>query len=341
MSRIKYYSQAYWKEPNASVKPRKDFESVLKSFKATPWPLPSKEFVSFKLFDLYGLLNYYMARLFVPKNKHLIFQFPYQRGIRQLVNKAKAKGNIITFLVHDIDKIRIQENDSLIDVLELADNLILHTEAMKDWVLENTKYKGEIVILNLFDYLLPQVDGLEKNKTDEKIKIAFCGNLAKSKFLQDLDLPENIQLVLYGIGCDEKLKSKPWVDYRGVADPQDLPDLIKDCDYGLVWDGDSVEICSGTYGTYLKYNAPHKLSLYLVSGLPLIVWSGMGLAKFIKERKIGILIDDLRNLPRELNAITREEEIKMIDNVKIIRKELSEGKMFHKACSTIFNSKRD
>ena len=42
--------------------------------------------------------------------------------------------------------------------------------------------------------------------------------------------------------------------------------------FGLVWDGISVETCAGVYGEYLKVNNPHKTSLYLASGIPVIIW---------------------------------------------------------------------
>lgn len=41
--------------------------------------------------------------------------------------------------------------------------------------------------------------------------------------------------------------------------------------FGLVWDGNSMDTCTGNYGSYLRINDPHKVSLYLSSGLPIIV----------------------------------------------------------------------
>ena len=34
-----------------------------------------------------------------------------------------------------------------------------------------------------------------------------------------------------------------------------------------MWDGPSPDTCAGVYGAYLRYNNPHKTSLYLAAGL--------------------------------------------------------------------------
>ena len=56
--------------------------------------------------------------------------------------------------------------------------------------------------------------------------------------------------------------------YFGSFLPDELPAALEG-GFGLVWDGDSAETCSGVFGEYLRYNNSHKASLYLASGFPL------------------------------------------------------------------------
>ena len=69
--------------------------------------------------------------------------------------------------------------------------------------------------------------------------------------------------------------------------------------FGLVWDGDSSATCTGVYGDYLKINNPHKTSMYLAAGIPVIIWEEAALANFIKKNHCGITIkstDEIRNI---------------------------------------------
>ncbi|MBT8943652.1 galactofuranosyltransferase, partial [Lactobacillus delbrueckii subsp. bulgaricus] len=77
--------------------------------------------------------------------------------------------------------------------------------------------------------------------------------------------------------------------------------------FGLIWYGSSIETCDGAFGNYLRYNDPHKLSLYLASALPVIIWSQAAEASFIIDNNLGLTIDSLNDLPKVLNKVTKEE----------------------------------
>lgn len=78
-------------------------------------------------------------------------------------------------------------------------------------------------------------------------------------------------------------------------------------DYGLVWDGAELNCCAGTVGEYLKYNNPHKVSLYIASEMPIIIWEKAALAKFVKDNNIGITVSSLYELPEVLSKVTKQE----------------------------------
>ena len=102
-------------------------------------------------------------------------------------------------------------------------------------------------------------------------------------------------------------------------------------DYGLVWDGDSLNTCSGHFGEYLRWNSPHKASFYLRAGLPLIVWRCSALAPIVKELGVGILIDRIEDIDRRLSAITPEERATMTANALSVAQRLSTGAFFKDA----------
>lgn len=106
--------------------------------------------------------------------------------------------------------------------------------------------------------------------------------------------------------------------------PEELVGKL-DGQFGLVWDGDSIETCSGAYGAYLRYNSPHKASLYLAAGLPLIVWKESALASYVKEKGVGLCIGSLSGLGSILGRLTEDEYAGMLDNVARERKKIVHG----------------
>ncbi|MEI3535629.1 MAG: hypothetical protein V8R16_02480, partial [Bacilli bacterium] len=64
------------------------------------------------------------------------------------------------------------------------------------------------------------------------------------------------------------------------------------------------------FGKYLKYNNPHKLSLYLAAGLPVIVWSKSAIAKFVIDNNVGICVNNLN----EINDKIKKSNYELIRN---------------------------
>ena len=95
--------------------------------------------------------------------------------------------------------------------------------------------------------------------------------------------------------------------------------------FGLVWDGDSVDGCTGNTGDYLRFNNPHKLSLYLVSGLPVVIWSQAAEAKFVKDNQVGIVVDSIQDFSDAFEALSEEEYNEMVSNAKNISRKLRNG----------------
>jgi hypothetical protein len=95
--------------------------------------------------------------------------------------------------------------------------------------------------------------------------------------------------------------------------------------FGLVWNGNAIEECGGHFGQYLLYNNPHKTSLYLLCGLPIIIWDKAAIATVIKERELGICISSLEELDGKLKNLSNEDYQKMVKNVAEVREQIISG----------------
>ena len=104
-----------------------------------------------------------------------------------------------------------------------------------------------------------------------------------------------------------------------------------DGDFGLVWDGDSLETCQGDFGEYLRYNSPHKVSFYLRAGLPVIIWREAAVASIIEQEGIGITIASIAELEQRLQTLTKEELEQMRKNVARVSARLASGHYFQEA----------
>ena len=78
-------------------------------------------------------------------------------------------------------------------------------------------------------------------------------------------------------------------------------------------------------GEYLKYNNPHKLSLYLASGIPVIIWEKAAEADFVRKNHLGICVASLFELSEVLKKIDKETYVQMANNVSEFSKKITNG----------------
>ena len=78
-------------------------------------------------------------------------------------------------------------------------------------------------------------------------------------------------------------------------------------------------------------NAPHKASLYIRAGLPLIVWAGAAIAPVVAEKGIGITVDTLEYLPERLAALSGDERASMKAAVRRLSAEMADGRAMKSA----------
>ncbi len=271
------------------------------------------------------------------KNSRIVLQYPFfpiksvylLRHLLPRVQKKKALRFIA--LIHDINSLRgfygkaAEYSDA--KFLPLFDRIISHNPRMTEYLTGAGIPKDKITDLGIFDYLTEE----EAAPRSLRDGLAVAGNLdpEKSGYIYPLARAAKLPLHLYGLGV-QKEKLPDSVRYHGSFPPETLPGKIEGA-FGVIWDGPSAQACQGATGNYLRYNNPHKLSLYMASGLPVIIWEEAAEAEFVKSNGVGLLVDRLSDAEEKIAGLTELEYRQMVQNVSRIGQAVREGRYLTRA----------
>lgn len=282
----------------ASAKPRSDAKKILVDNGFVDI-LPNYSGFGLKG-KLSSLVKVLVAIVKLPRQSKLFIQYPVQLNYLKfflpfLLSFKKIEGILY---VHDVISIRNSKHTSAKAEGKFFNNfknIILHNNRMIEALKPQLSKEIDIFSLNIFDYLLDN-DLIENiNKKNNRDQIVISGNLGRSVFVKKLYQIKKKQFHLYGPFYENERKDNNVV-YHGSVSPEELNDRIKNYDFGLIWDGDKIEYLSNEDGNYMKYNNPFKFSAYIAAGLPIITSKEAGIAQFVIEKNIGILIDTLHDL---------------------------------------------
>ena len=323
---------------NAGNKARNDVEEIVKreGYQALVLSVDNWYEMSTLKAQLHKSKAFGQALDQLKQGDELLIQFPmlhHSFFSTHHVKKAQKKGVKVHFIIHDLEalryvnvenfplkhKIRIQIQES--GLLGAADGIIAHNPIMKSVLVDKGVEADKIVSLGIFDYLIPNFQektGLTKNQP-----IIVAGNLAQEKAGYLYALPAEPAYNLYGVGFDES-RALENETYFGSFLPDELPAVLEG-GFGLVWDGDSAETCSGVFGEYLRYNNSHKASLYLASGFPLVVWKQSALSHFVLEKGCGIAVESLHDLKETIDNLSDADYQDLVDNAKRVGQEIRDG----------------
>lgn len=256
------------------------------------------------------------------------FQYPHLgHCLTKIVKLLKMRKVKVTLLVHDLEFLRYPNmvgGEKQIKLLNSVDELLVHTSQMKER-LAHLGVTTTMKSMTLFDYYAVDPYRNINEQLEVKKVIAFAGNLNKSVFLRKLDtveIPSDFTFRLYGVKPMVKYNNSK-ISYQGKFLPEHTGTIH--AGWGLVWDGEDVGTCSGTLGEYLRLISPHKLSLYLASGIPVIVWSQCAHAQFVRANHVGITVDKISDAYGIINSITDDQYIKMANNARHIGDKLRNG----------------
>ena len=337
------------KSNHAGSKAVRDAEDIFMQLGMTPLPIYSAGSAQ----GLKRKLTHgkQLSRLLsLPCGSFLFIQYPMYRMKRDYVDllaRVKAIRKLrLVFLVHDLEMIRhaFPENPDLAvrdrEMLSAAYRIIVHNDRMADFLANNYNVdRKKLICLGLFDYLVPKKSLGEAEKLF-KMSICIAGNLSleKSGYISGLIdiLPDDISLNLYGVNFDP-VKAGPNVTYHGSFDADILPDLLNSS-FGLVWDGPVHDTCAGNMGNYMRYNDPHKVSLYISAGIPVIIWSEAALAGFVEDRNIGFTVSSLEEIPNKLRNVTDEVYQSYISNLNPLTDKIRDGCFLRDAVKAAIDS---
>ncbi|GEK29472.1 hypothetical protein [Furfurilactobacillus siliginis] len=289
----------------------------------------------------------------LKKNDAVLVDWPFPnqgtRWVQALFDNIHAFGAKIVIVIDDLYSLRMDSKlpklgdedglqrylaDNLISdevvLISQADGLIVHSTPMYQYLKQELQLVNKTITTNVAAY------GPGGNKSVHfqgrrvlSDTIDYAGNLNFAQFLYDL--PETFQINVFGNReSDNKLADHTNINMHPYVDPEAINHLLSGS-FGLVWNSTTYPFATGNIAEYTKYNTEAKLSMYLAADEPVIVWSQASFAKFVADNQVGIVIDDLSQLPDKLAQITAADYDALIDNVQRISPQIRSGFFFKKA----------
>lgn len=329
-----YLSKNYKGLSSAGNKAKTDAEQIMQEMGFRNAGLRQTTYDNSIVGFLITLLGVLKVPFTVSKGDVLVLQYPLKKYYAFVCRMAHLKGCKVVTLIHDLGSFRRKRLTVAkeIERLSHSDYLIAHNESMKGWLLDHD-YGNPVGCLGIFDYL-SDTTAPEHTQTGDPYHVIYAGGLSykKNRFLYEIDSSIHTwHFNLYGGGFElDRIKHKEHFTYKGFV-PSDRLIATADGDFGLVWDGESAETCIGSFGEYLRYNNPHKTSLYLRCHLPVIIWKEAALASFITDHQLGFSIASLTDLDRLLPSITPEAYARMKQNTIEMDRRLASGYYFTNA----------
>ena len=278
----------------------------------------------------------------VGEGDTVLIQYPLNHhpvGVPGMLKKLQKRGGKVIILIHDIDYIRMNKNKTPLDKLKIAkvkyedhstikrgDAVIAHNRKMMKFLLGMGVEREKMISLRIFDYLIHQDFDYVSRDMNEPVIVA--GNLRKHKVGYVYSLPDNQEFNLYGVDFEDEGRDN--VHYIGAFDPEELTRKMQGS-FGLVWDGTTCDTCDGLSGNYLKINNPHKFSLYLSSGLPVIVWDQAAVADYVNKEKVGITVSRISEIHDAIANMSESSYREMEANARRISRRLIGGSYTKKA----------
>ncbi len=323
------------RDNNAGTKAVEDCKTILLSrgYKDLEVAFTKKWYLlPLNLLKLLATVAFYAVT--IRPNSLLFIQYPLlgiNRFFGFVVSVLQLKGCKFACIIHDLDSLRSPYNSKGIQremsALSVYDAVIAHNPVMRAWLLQQG-CKGLICEIGLFDYL----STANNQASLPSDTVAFAGNLARGSFLQKLaHLQMPLTVNLYGPGFNAAISAiNPRMQWHGSFSTEQIVQEMNG-GYGLIWDGESTDDIEGLTGNYQKFNTPHKTSLYLVAGLPVITSNKAAIAPIVKQQNIGICVNGIGDIPAALAAISTEQYNTLQQNVFKVAASLQTGGHFRAA----------
>lgn len=341
MGRLCYVSHCYRGLEVAGYKAKTDNEITLEKMGAVNLGLPRKFSHNAVVIFIHGVLSSLRFSLKVRKGDVVVLQYPLKKYFTFICRMAHLRGAKAVALIHDLGSFRRKKLSIPQEMKRLshADAVIASNEVMEGW-LRQQGYKGFLTSLGFWDYRSTQTNDHLDAPMHRPLRIAYAGSISmrKNAFLQAFaEHLQRCQLHLVGWvnGMPELERNSRVVSHGYMAADQFIK--TADVDFGLVWDGESMDECRGDWGEYLRYNTPHKTSFYLRAGIPVIVWQQSAMAYMVKKTGAGICVSDLGELEATLQLLTEEQYAEMKLKSKALAEKMNDGGFVRASVERVLN----
>jgi hypothetical protein len=347
---MKYYVQEAQKSKDlqrtAGIKARDDLDDIfnqihVQAVNIPPYDAERETYSTFqKIKAHFTIVKEWEKKLdFLKKGDTLFVQFPiigHSIFQARVIKQLEKRGIRVVLIIHDLEILRAAKKKDVSgaksmrlkweekNTLQVCSKIIVHNSKMKKYMIKLGIPEEKMVSLEIFDYLIPEYDQKKADVRvlEKEMPVIIAGNLRPHKAQYLYHLNDCYSFNLYGVGYQGVQNEK--ISYFGSFPSNELP-YVMSGSFGLVWDGEETNTCSGVYGEYLKINNPHKTSLYLASGIPVVIWEEAALAEFVKKNKCGIMIKSLDDLKQVILKLSVEQYKQLKQNAEMVGERLRSG----------------
>lgn len=323
------------KENNAAVKATEDINKIFRELSINNkvvniWKHNIKYIRNIEHYFIYLTLKFKLTR-----KDNVLIQYPlYCIPPVNYKKYLKLPHKQLIAYIQDIESYRyspknFKKLEKEIKILNNFDIIIAHNESMIKFLKERG-VNANFIDWEICDYLIPEPK--TRSRSDDIYSICYVGDIERSDFLRKETNNLKINLNLYG-KLDDKSLLRNNLIYRGVYNPNKNNNL--DSDFGLIWEGSSIDTCDGIFGNYMTINNPNRLSLYLANNMPIIIWRKAALSSFVVKNKLGFAIDSLSEIEKILNEMSKDEYEEIFNNTKIIGEKIRTGYYTKKVIKSI------
>lgn len=251
----------------------------------------------------------------------VIFQTPTWNGLefeREFLSKLKLLNVKIIVFVHDVIPLMFKANEFLmqdyINLYNMADSIILPSEAMKEKLLQNGLNVKKIIFQRMWDH----PHDLDLHEPKFKKEIYFAGNLSRFPELKTWE--GTVPLTVFS--NEEQLYLSNQVHIAGWKTDEEMLLELSKGGFGLVWTTHQNEEQNIDY---YSMNVSYKLSTYLAAGIPVIIPATLSNSDFIVEQGLGFVVDNLEEANHLVEQLSEEAYLQMCSRVRYFSFLLSQG----------------